>query len=697
VRTYRPTARLISLCVLAAVLASGLGGQAPGMASAVGSAAAQPWSLAPAGRTLGRTLPPAGVWRPAAQEEEEGAPSAECDVRGIVESPAEGATVPAGPLTITGWAADIVATGGTGIDEVRVSLDADPDQGGVPVSANYGMDRPDIAELLGDARYTPTGFALAWDSTSTTSGPHVLYVQVHGTCGWTGTSRNVVVAGTSAQAAPTSVVAVAAGASAPATTPTPPAVTGSPPATSATLVFPTVPLVTTTRPPGSPGGTGTPASAASAVPGAATVPLTTATIAPSPTGSIPGPTNVTATLNPMDGSINLNWTAPAAMIRGYLVVTNEADGSQKTVREVPGSATRAVVTGLDPRIGYSLSVVPIDSLGRRGSSSAAISTAGAMTATPIPTPTLSPYCTPVPMGPPMCPQGGYPGAPGGYPGGPYPGGAYPGGAYGAGAYPGGAYPGMACPPTGAGIGAPYGAPGPYGVPGQFGPGNPFGAPMPYGVPPGGVPPGCYGQPYGVGGSFTVTATLINPSTAQLTWTPPPNATAYSVWQGVNGQPLTMYQSVGNATTAQVPLSQPGASYQFQVRAQVSNGPEIVSNTVPLTGTGVGYPVGVPGVGGCGAPGQACASRSSATASAPTMSMTTGGQINVTVLDMNGAPVVGAPVTVTGNGQVTPPTAPSGPGGVITFFARGNVPGPATFTVTVNGQPLPVPVSINFTP
>src|SRR5581483_595640 len=161
VSRHRPTARLLSLVVMAAVVASGFVGQAAGVASAIGDAAPAALALSGANRAPARVLPPSGVWRPVAQDEGEASPA--CDVRGIVESPTEGATMPAGPATITGWAADISSTDGTGIDEVRISLDADPDQGGVPVSATYGADRPDIADLLGDPRFTASGFALAWD------------------------------------------------------------------------------------------------------------------------------------------------------------------------------------------------------------------------------------------------------------------------------------------------------------------------------------------------------------------------------------------------------------------------------------------------------------------------------------------------------------------------------------------------------
>jgi hypothetical protein len=75
------------------------------------------------------------------------------------------------------------------------------------------------------------------------------------------------------------------------------------------------------------------------------------------------------------------------------------------------------------------------------------------------------------------------------------------------------------------------------------------------------------------------------------------------------------------------------------------------------------------------------------------------QINVTVLDSNGQPVIGAPVNITpssGNAQPLTPATTSGPGGIATFFVRGNGPGPATFTVAVNGQPLPAPVTVSFT-
>ena len=115
----------------------------------------------------------------------------DCDVRGTVEQPPENALVTGNLVTITGWAADLGAPQGTGISSVRIALDADPEQGGTPLPALYGWERPDIATLLGGQRYLATGFAMNWDTTGLPAGTHTLYVQVRNACGWTGTQRTI--------------------------------------------------------------------------------------------------------------------------------------------------------------------------------------------------------------------------------------------------------------------------------------------------------------------------------------------------------------------------------------------------------------------------------------------------------------------------------------------------------------------------
>jgi hypothetical protein len=205
----------------------------------------------------------------------------DCDVRGTVERPAEDAVVTNQPVIISGWAADISAESGTGISEVRVALDADPDQGGVPVPALYGWQRPDVAELLSAPRFTASGLALSWDATGVAPGRHTLYIQAHSACGWITVTRTVLVAGQSAatSASPTPARSTATG---PATTSptapgTSPAVPGGPtgPTAPSGPTGPTAPGASTT----SPAVPGTGATAPGAVPG---VPTRT------PTPAVPG-------------------------------------------------------------------------------------------------------------------------------------------------------------------------------------------------------------------------------------------------------------------------------------------------------------------------------------------------------------------------------------------------------------------------
>jgi hypothetical protein len=144
----------------------------------------------------------------------------DCDVRGTVERPTEDAVVTNQPVIISGWAADISAESGTGISEVRVALDADPDQGGVPVPALYGWQRPDVAELLSAPRFAASGLALSWDATGVAPGRHTLYIQARSACGWITVTRTVLVAGQSVAtpASPTPARTTAPGAATPGTT-----------------------------------------------------------------------------------------------------------------------------------------------------------------------------------------------------------------------------------------------------------------------------------------------------------------------------------------------------------------------------------------------------------------------------------------------------------------------------------------------
>ena len=148
----------------------------------------------------------------------------DCDVRGTVEQPTQEAAITSSAVVISGWAADVAAQAGTGVRAVRIALDADPDQDGVPVAAAYGWERPDIAELLGERRFLPSGFALTWDTTGVQPGQHTLHIQVQSACGWTSVTRTVLVAGRSSTspsgATPTRTIPTSPPTATP--TPTPP-------------------------------------------------------------------------------------------------------------------------------------------------------------------------------------------------------------------------------------------------------------------------------------------------------------------------------------------------------------------------------------------------------------------------------------------------------------------------------------------
>jgi hypothetical protein len=68
-----------------------------------------------------------------------------------LDTPSEGATVGTA-FTVAGWAVDLAAASGTGVNTVHVW--AYPTAGGAPIflgAAQYGMERPDVAQYLGEA------------------------------------------------------------------------------------------------------------------------------------------------------------------------------------------------------------------------------------------------------------------------------------------------------------------------------------------------------------------------------------------------------------------------------------------------------------------------------------------------------------------------------------------------------------------
>ncbi len=97
----------------------------------------------------------------------------------VVDQPRGGVSGPT--LYVSGWAADPASPSGTGIARVDVYLDGERDAGGTYLGrATYGLQRPDVAANLGQARFTLTGFAL---QANVAPGPHTVYVYAQTTDG----------------------------------------------------------------------------------------------------------------------------------------------------------------------------------------------------------------------------------------------------------------------------------------------------------------------------------------------------------------------------------------------------------------------------------------------------------------------------------------------------------------------------------
>lgn len=110
-----------------------------------------------------------------------------------VDSVADRAVVQ-GVMSVQGWAIDHAAPDGTGIDHIHVYLDGPAGEGTFLAEASYAIARSDVAQVLGDERFRPAGFAYEWDTAHLSPGQHVLFIYAHSvTSGWSFTSRTVVV------------------------------------------------------------------------------------------------------------------------------------------------------------------------------------------------------------------------------------------------------------------------------------------------------------------------------------------------------------------------------------------------------------------------------------------------------------------------------------------------------------------------
>jgi len=104
-----------------------------------------------------------------------------------VDLPAPTATLPQ-PFAVTGWALDLGASTGTGVDAIHVWAYPNPGSGAAAVflgAANYGGARPDVGGAFG-AQFTSSGYGLTVSGLS--PGPYQIVVFAHSSV--TGTFSN---------------------------------------------------------------------------------------------------------------------------------------------------------------------------------------------------------------------------------------------------------------------------------------------------------------------------------------------------------------------------------------------------------------------------------------------------------------------------------------------------------------------------
>ena len=124
------------------------------------------------------------------------------DPRGGIEQPAEAAQVGAATTTaVSGYALDLAAPTGTGVDRVRVLVD-----GAYRGDAQYGLARSDVAAIYG-SRYTSTGYRYSLDLTGLSAGTHYVEARAHSTANGAEAPyiHSIVVVGAPATLTPTPV------------------------------------------------------------------------------------------------------------------------------------------------------------------------------------------------------------------------------------------------------------------------------------------------------------------------------------------------------------------------------------------------------------------------------------------------------------------------------------------------------------
>jgi hypothetical protein len=99
---------------------------------------------------------------------------------GSIDVPAAGATLgPNQAVTLAGWVVDRAADGWAGIDNVHIYDGLAGDGGRFLGQATFAQPRPDVAQALGNAFWTNSGFALSLPPGTLSTGPHTVTLYAH--------------------------------------------------------------------------------------------------------------------------------------------------------------------------------------------------------------------------------------------------------------------------------------------------------------------------------------------------------------------------------------------------------------------------------------------------------------------------------------------------------------------------------------
>jgi N-acetylneuraminic acid mutarotase len=109
-----------------------------------------------------------------------------------IDTPVPDATLRGG-VTISGWALDGSAAGGSGVEEVHVYLDGGPGEGVLLGAAQRGSPRPDVDASYGRRDINP-GWILNVPSLNAETGGHLISVFARTRCGWTSVDRTINIA-----------------------------------------------------------------------------------------------------------------------------------------------------------------------------------------------------------------------------------------------------------------------------------------------------------------------------------------------------------------------------------------------------------------------------------------------------------------------------------------------------------------------